>query len=141
MKVMRGCPHCGRPIIDNAIFCLDCGAKVTDDPRTTIAELGADLTPGSYLLVVEGFDQGQAFEITPNGVTVIGREEAGVALRDPFVSRRHAEIRPANGHLELADLNSANRTFVNSLPVERRELRDGDLIEVGYTALLFRVKR
>lgn len=32
---MPNCPNCGKPLADNAKFCNECGAKITDSQNTT----------------------------------------------------------------------------------------------------------
>ena len=69
---------------------------------------------------------------------VIGRlPECTVALNDPNVSRRHAEIRRLGSDVVVADLRSTNGTKVNGVPVTERVLEDGDEITVGTTTLRF----
>ena len=74
-----------------------------------------------------------------DGVTTIGRgAESDVTLHDSAVSRRHAEIRLADGRAEVVDLESTNGTSVNGRRVDRSALSDGDRIDVGATSMLFR---
>lgn len=71
--------------------------------------------------------------------TVLGRgTEADVQLPDTGVSRRHAELRQVDGHVELHDLASTNGTRVNGQRVTAVTLHDGDRILVGSTELVFR---
>ena len=72
--------------------------------------------------------------------TVIGRErsQAGVVLRDPNVSRRHAELSFDGRDWHIADLGSTNGTLVNDVDVRECVLRDGDLITLGLMNLEFR---
>lgn len=74
---------------------------------------------------------------------VIGRErsQAQIVLRDPNVSRRHAELRYDGRDWRIADLNSTNGTLVNDVDVKECVLRDGDLITVGLVNLEFRENR
>ena len=74
---------------------------------------------------------------------VIGRErsQAQIVLRDPNVSRRHAELRFDGRDWHIADLNSTNGTLVNDVDVNDCVLRDGDLITVGLVNLEFRENR
>ena len=74
---------------------------------------------------------------------VIGRErsQAQIVLRDPNVSRRHAELRFDGRDWRIADLNSTNGTLVNDVDVKECVLRDGDLITVGLVNLEFRENR
>lgn len=66
----------------------------------------------------------------------IGRHHGcDVVLEDPQVSRRHAQLRFRDGRWIVRDLESRNGTFVNGLRVGRCELRPGDEIVFGSTAL------
>ena len=68
----------------------------------------------------------------------IGRlPECSIALSDPNVSRRHAEIRRRGSDVLVVDLQSTNGTRVNGVPVRERVLEDGDEITVGTTAIRF----
>lgn len=71
---------------------------------------------------------------------VIGRErsQADVVLRDPNVSRRHAQLTFDGRDWRITDLNSTNGTLVNDVDVSDCVLRDGDLITVGLVNLEFR---
>jgi pSer/pThr/pTyr-binding forkhead associated (FHA) protein len=64
---------------------------------------------------------------------VVGRAR-GSSVRIPSVevSRRHCRLRQADGVVTVEDLDSANGTFVNGLPVVARQLvRPGDRLTVG----------
>jgi hypothetical protein len=71
---------------------------------------------------------------------LIGRErsQCGIYLRDPNVSRRHAELSYDGSNWHIVDLNSTNGTLVNDVDVDECVLRDGDLITVGLVNLEFR---
>ena len=72
-------------------------------------------------------------------VTVIGRgAEADVRLADTGVSRLHAELRVEGETVTVVDRGSTNGTSVNGHRVSTALLRDGDVIEVGATTLVFR---
>ena len=72
--------------------------------------------------------------------TIVGRERTpgGIVLRDPNVSRRHAELSYDGGSWHLRDLGSTNGTLVNDTDVDSCILHDGDLITVGLMNLEFR---
>jgi hypothetical protein len=62
---------------------------------------------------------------------VLGRH-GSVVLNSPTVSREHARVWVANGEVRIADLASANGTFVNGEPVVgQRALVNGDQIRIG----------
>jgi hypothetical protein len=79
-------------------------------------------------------------------ITILGRDNsADVILDDPGISRQHTEIRVTNDgpHLiaNIRDLGSTNGTFVNGERITSRRLNDGDRVNVGRTALIFRAER
>lgn len=69
---------------------------------------------------------------------IIGRESSSqLCLADPVVSRKHCAIQQNSLGFEVVDLDSHNGTFVNGIPVKRKELKHGDTIRVGSNELLF----
>ncbi|RMG82530.1 MAG: FHA domain-containing protein, partial [Chloroflexi bacterium] len=57
-------------------------------------------------------------------------------------SRPHARLQCTENHWVIYDLGSSNGTFVNDNPVSEkgRPLRDGDIIQMGTTLIVFRAK-
>ena len=82
---------------------------------------------------------GQTFAIT-SAHALIGRERTpgGVALRDPNVSRRHAELVFTDGGWRINDLHSTNGTLVNDVEVRSAALHEGDVLTIGLVNLEFR---
>lgn len=72
------------------------------------------------------------------GPVVIGRQ-AGATLKigNASVSRRHAVIEKEGDRFIIADLGSRNGTFVNDVPVRRRELQHGDRVRIGESQFFF----
>jgi hypothetical protein len=73
----------------------------------------------------------------------IGRsKDADCVLRDPNVSRHHAELRcsPA-GEWTIADLDSTNGVKVNGRRVGSTRLKPGDQVTLGTTTFLFDVEQ
>jgi FhaA, N-terminal domain/FHA domain len=69
---------------------------------------------------------------------IIGRlPDCEIALTDPNVSRRHAEVRPFGTGFLVVDLGSTNGTRVNGATVSEHQLKDGDAITVGATRIRF----
>lgn len=60
-----------------------------------------------------------------------------LVLNDPAVSRLHAMIFYDEGGAGVLDLVSRNGTYVNGQEVESRALKEGDLIEIGATKIVF----
>ena len=75
---------------------------------------------------------GESHSITSAQVT-IGRERSvsDIALRDPNVSRRHAQLTFTGSDWSIEDLNSTNGTLVNNRRITRCPLRNGDLLTFG----------
>ena len=72
---------------------------------------------------------------------VLGRSrEADLVIDDPNVSRRHAELRRADGGWAIADLDSTNGIKVNGRKVGRARLEPGDEVELGTSRLRFEVE-
>ena len=79
-------------------------------------------------------------------ITILGRDNtADIILDDPGISRQHTEIRVTSDgpHLiaNIRDLGSTNGTFVNGERISSQRLADGDRVNVGRTALIFRAER
>ena len=63
---------------------------------------------------------------------IIGRSSMDeIVVRDPTVSRHHAELSRRAGRLRVRDLGSLNGTTVNGRPVEVAALRHGDVLTLG----------
>jgi pSer/pThr/pTyr-binding forkhead associated (FHA) protein len=73
----------------------------------------------------------------------IGRsKDTDCVLRDPNVSRRHAELRRAeSGDWQIVDLGSTNGIKVNGRRVSSSRLSPGDEVTVGTTTFLFDIEQ
>jgi adenylate cyclase len=68
----------------------------------------------------------------PQGDVEIGRtEDAAICIAHPSLSRRHARIERRGGEATVVDLGSKNGTWVGGERVDRRALRDGDVLRLG----------
>jgi signal transduction histidine kinase len=93
------------------------------------------------LILIKGADEGKQFELT-QPVHSVGRDSgSSIRLHDTEVSRRHAEFRLVNGAYHLADVGSANGTFVNGQPVKDGPLQPGDRVQIGQSVLVFSAGR
>ena len=90
------------------------------------------------LFVIQGSDQGKRFDL-PGRPVALGRDGSNpIRLHDNEVSRRHAEVKAAErGGYRVADLGSANGTFVNGRQIDQAPLKSGDQLRIGQTVMLF----
>ncbi len=73
--------------------------------------------------------------------TTIGRRPYNdVVLDDLTVSGEHAVIKLVGTECTLLDLNSRNGLLINSMPIERQLLADGDILDIGAFRLKFVVE-
>jgi hypothetical protein len=80
---------------------------------------------------------GRRIGIGDEAVTIGRLPECAIALDDPNVSRRHAQLRREGTSVILVDLGSTNGTKVNGIQVTERRLTPGDLVTVGTTTMRF----
>lgn len=89
------------------------------------------------LIALLGPLRGRSFELKGKN-NIIGRLTANaICIPDQAVSRRHCAVKVVRERVILQDLDSRNGTRVNGIPVMKRELEDGDLIELGDSQFLF----
>ncbi|MCC6102546.1 MAG: DUF3662 and FHA domain-containing protein [Olegusella sp.] len=105
--------------------------------RTEQAASPATQAPATCRLI--DHQSGRVYMAT-SPTAIIGRERTpgGVVLRDPNVSRQHAELSFDGRSWHIRDLQSTNGTLVNDVDIHECALRDGDLITVGLMNLEFR---
>src|SRR4051812_34086503 len=83
------------------------------------------------LLAISGPIKGSEFPLK-SGEFAIGRESSNaIWLEHPSVSRRHCVVAVQDQRCTITDLDSRNGTFVNRIPVKRRELASGDQVQIG----------
>jgi signal transduction histidine kinase/pSer/pThr/pTyr-binding forkhead associated (FHA) protein len=88
------------------------------------------------LLVLQGPDKGQRFEL-PDESIVVGRGSRQIPLTDNTISRRHCEIAFRDGACVLTDAGSSNGTFINGLKLRSAQaLHVGDQLRIGRTLMV-----
>jgi len=92
-------------------------------------------SPESAELVIDqGPDSGKRFAITKK--ILIGTDEVcDVQLSDPYVSKKHCEIKFAKNSLKLKDLESTNGTHLNHGKIDESSLKMFETITVGKSHL------
>jgi pSer/pThr/pTyr-binding forkhead associated (FHA) protein len=127
---------------------LKFSAAVSEEDQRNAEERGTLITASistgrGKLQVTNGPQEGNVIPLLLEKVT-IGRATSKasweVGLQDPSVSRPHARLERVETNWVIYDLGSANGTLVNNTPVmdKGRVLRDGDIITLGSTLVLFR---
>ncbi|MHC4915794.1 MAG: sigma 54-interacting transcriptional regulator [Planctomycetota bacterium] len=90
------------------------------------------------LYVRTGPNSGEVHAIAGPSATIGRGADCEVCLAgDAHASRQHCRIELRGGAYWLVDLGSKNRTAVNGLPVDEKELRFGDDIRLGLSHLVF----
>lgn len=101
------------------------------------------LQPGS-LKVLRGWQEGREYPILGAKILIGRAEDADIALfRDMKIEKQHVYIvrEGANRFILINNNAPADFTRVNDEPVmQRRDLHDGDRIQLGKTALRFQMK-
>ena len=85
--------------------------------------------------------EGRRMVVGTTGAVMGRSRDCDIVLSDANVSRRHAEIRPADGGWAVNDLGSTNGVLLNGRRIEgAAPLRAGDRIELGTTELRFELE-
>jgi hypothetical protein len=86
------------------------------------------------LTVISSQHQGRMFNLQSPRLTIGRAQNNDIALPDPSISSRHAQI---DQSMAITDLNSRNGTFVNGHHIRTAQLRGGETIRLGDTHLRF----
>ena len=123
-------------------FALRVGAALESPDRDSLRGLTADLpAPRAFRWLSRTRRRPRALglpaaETLRAASLLIGRSSAcQLVLADDTVSRRHAELRVEDGCWVLRDLGSSNGTWVNGRRVVEVEVRPGDVVQLGASAL------
>jgi hypothetical protein len=153
------CARCGRPNLEDARFCSNCGTQLIGPAGTggiTTSTPAGVARPGettSTWLNREDPDYGDDLfpdsescgalpEGTPRLLVMRGpnagrHPDSDIFLDDVTVSRRHAEFYRHGGRFTVRDVGSLNGTYVNRERIEEAELTGGDEVQIGKFRLLF----
>lgn len=73
-----------------------------------------------------------------DSVITVGREDCDINLDDVKMSRHHCTFYMHGDVLTVVDNSSSNGTFVNGRKIDRRELKNNDVIIIGVTNITVR---
>jgi len=89
------------------------------------------------LLVSSGQSPLRVVPVLKECLTIGRRPYNDIALDDLTVSGEHALLRTRGAESVVHDLESRNGTLVNGMPVDKRVLCDGDVIDIGIYRLRY----
>ncbi|MDH6591961.1 hypothetical protein M2165_001850 [Variovorax sp. TBS-050B] len=92
------------------------------------------------IISIEGAVVGQV-TLAKDRTTLGRRAYNDIVVDNPAVSGEHAllHMSPA-GEVEVEDLHSTNGTYINGHVVQRRKLKDNDIIDIGGCRIHFRAR-
>ena len=93
----------------------------------------------SFQLIVQRGDDTVSHSFDQDCVVVGRSSDSDLRLHDRLVSRRHCRVERRGDSFVLVDEGSQNRVKLRGQPVERCELRDGDVFSVGGVDVTFAV--
>ncbi len=114
-----------------------------DEPSTVNSSLPPRSPEGAILAVVSGPSRGETLRLPGEvgGAITIGKtRQNDLALDDPSVSRRHAELRRTALGLEIIDLESTNGTHIGGARIRSALVEPGTIVRVGDVELLVAVE-
>lgn len=138
------CKECQMENIEGALFCEECGAKMTGQPKVSETFVEA----GTAQLVLESSD-GSKLEVPEKDEIVIGREDpisevfpdvdlTGLGGMENGVSRKHAVIHRAGADYTVEDMGSTNGTYINRKKIQPHSpqtIKPGDELRFGKLSL------
>lgn len=90
-----------------------------------------------YIVIADAVQEIDRREL--DSPVIIGRApDCSIAIHDAQLSRHHCAIEPFGGGWVLRDLGSKNGTFINNEFVRSQLLREGDVVRIGKTRIIYR---
>jgi pSer/pThr/pTyr-binding forkhead associated (FHA) protein len=89
-------------------------------------------------LLIEGEMSEKRYEIRETIVSIGSSDDNDIVLKDRAVSRHHAKIRIEGKKYFMYDLASTNGTRVNQRKIRKKWIKEGDIIEMGHTRMVFK---
>ena len=91
----------------------------------------------NWLVGIGGSVYGRAFRVGDKTVTIGRAPDEGILLDDPAVSRKHCQVTPVDGALEVVDLDSHNGFEINDVATKKGRLSPGDELQIGTARFVF----
>lgn len=92
------------------------------------------------IISIDGAVMGQV-ALAKDRTTLGRRAYNDIVIDNPAVSGEHAVLHmTAGGDVDIEDLNSTNGTYINGHVVQKRRLKDNDVIDIGGCRIHFRAR-
>jgi transcriptional regulator with PAS, ATPase and Fis domain len=108
------------------------------EPYLFVVLEGARLDAGGLRIALRGVESLRIGRGDARALLDADSATQALELPDPRISGTHARIARNDTELVLEDAGSMNGTLMNGEPVTTCVLRDGDVLDVGQTVLLYR---
>ncbi len=142
------CKECQMENIEGALFCEECGAKLTEGSEILETDVEIGVGTDAARLVLASSD-GSTLDVPAKDEIVIGREDpisevfpdidlTGLGGMEKGVSRRHAVLHRAGTDYTVEDMGSTNGTYINRKkvkPHEPQKIKPGDELRFGKLVL------
>jgi hypothetical protein len=141
---LESCPVCGSPVGADQHACERCGFKLVG--QTEIFEAvseGGEMpsSPTSHhkptLTITKGPLTGEVFALNRFPLTIGRDPSCDIFLNNMTVSRKHAVLDVVDGTVVVTDTNSLNGIWVDGVSLNRHELVEGSLLQVGTFVMRF----
>lgn len=142
------CKKCGAKNRSSDRFCSQCGSQLRPEKESDtqsfapafeekepLIELEPQKEP--LLVVAKGPVVGQRFLLNKKEITLGRDPTSDIFLDDVTVSRKHAKIEANPPNVTLLDVGSLNGTYVNSVRIEKADLKNSDELQIGKFKLIY----
>jgi len=94
------------------------------------------------LIIISENEKGKVFPLTSKIYSLGRSSSSDICLQDPAVSATHCElVRTASENYIMRDMDSTNGLKVNDKYVKSIELKNGDILRIGKTELLYSLEK
>lgn len=83
----------------------------------------------------------KTFKFDKDEITIGRVKSCDIQIDNPAVSKQHAQIIKKQDNYLIEDLKSTNGTYLNTVRIISRYLKDGDVINIGKHTLAVNIKK
>ena len=120
-------------------FCPTCRAAITQSPSPSRCPACNTPLRGSEPKLLIRLPGGLSSEFVIRDRLSLGRnpQRNNICISDREVSKEHAVVERRGNEVFVRDLGSSNGTFVNEGKITETRLKDGDILRLGTTQIVF----